>query len=217
MIPHICLGIPCYGPVDARFMTSLIRLDRAVNAMEDPPFRLHLDILTGNSDIRLARNILASRFLHNEALTHLFFIDSDILFEPDQFFTFVKDHATLPPDSIICGRYAMKQQGPPIWTHRELAPRAETHENGVREIDSAGCGFMLIPRSVIAAVSQDAEIFPLAQNQVGWDFFCSGVYDGRYHTEDFAFCVDAIASGAKIYLHDRITLNHLGTIAYPVD
>jgi hypothetical protein len=75
----VLFATPCYiSAVSMNYVTSMFELvSHAKNFGLDCMLHMHSESL-----ITRGRNMIAMKFLADESLTHLFFIDSDIVFKP---------------------------------------------------------------------------------------------------------------------------------------
>jgi hypothetical protein len=192
--------------------------------------------------IERARNGLAHNFMKSDA-THLFFIDSDIRFEPaavPRMFEVDKD--------IICGIYPKKEinwslvrnainNGVPddqLKNHTGSFVINLVDYNGTTtvpmneplEIWQGGTGFMIIKRSVFEKMN---EVVPTYQNdvldmsgnlkpkeEIRQYFTCSIEEEtGRLLSEDYHFCYTwRKKCGGKIHAAPWMNLSHHGTYVF---
>ena len=98
---HIFIATPCYGgQIGEPYFRSMMRLAILCNKYE---IKYTISTLANESLITRGRNTLVSFFMENKDATHLFFIDADIEFQPEDFLRMV---AYDKP--IIVGAYPKK-------------------------------------------------------------------------------------------------------------
>src|ERR1035438_8149586 len=206
---HLYIGTPCYGgQATTSYFTSMLNLQDACAQAGIP---LTIITLWGDALITRARQNIVACFLEDPTATHLLFIDADIGFEPAQVFrllAFNKDvTAALYPlkrfhwervrELALIGSENLESAGLSYvveWKNHYLAV------NGFAKIAYAGTGFLLIRRTVFAAMmkrypnhqyksgrqSED----PLRGSQFRYAFF-NCILDessGQYLPADFSFC-----------------------------
>lgn len=170
---HIFIATPCYGgQIGEPYFRSMMRLAILCNKYEIP---YTISTLANESLVTRGRNTLVSFFMENSTATHLFFIDADIEFNPEDLLRMV---AYDKP--VVVGAYPKKAinwdsiinaaRNPDL---EETADTIEGHssnyvvnfdfltdENGVRtpqvqvvdnliRLKDAGTGFMCIKKEVI--------------------------------------------------------------------
>lgn len=169
-----------------------------------------------------SRNLVVQEFLRGDG-THLLFVDSDIMFEPDDVRRLTKSLDLLPgPLDYLTGLYYGgrpdgKDGHTPIayrWGEAQLyadgplqrayvnisidESRDTSHE--IVPIDSCGAGFLLLPRIL------------LLRMRLAYDLPCSPfaelVVDGVHFGEDHTFCARAEALGAQLYLNPSVCVPH---------
>ena len=166
---NVVIATPCYGGLMTHvYVTSLLKL---MAVLPRQGVRLGLSTAAHDSLVPRSRNALVKAFLDFPGATHLFFVDADIGFEPDQ----VQRMLAFDQD-VVAGMYPVKvidwdRVGAKAATQQQRAPlpteelrQAGLHfvgvpilpgESGFDERDGfvtaryTGTGFMLIKRQVI--------------------------------------------------------------------
>lgn len=224
---NLALAVPFYGTVPAQWMKSLLML------RERPPCNMRLIEVIGDSLVARARNTLTHIFLQSDS-THLLFLDSDVIIHPDHIARLISHDLQKYP--LICGLYPKKR--PDLqWVCNgfEAAPLVG-NQDGLAAVKYAGTGCMLIARTLLEQIMerwpQRKYVADSDETHQGerYDFFpCGprnlilpdlpGIDPGkeRYLSEDWAFCEMTRALGHPVMVDPQIQLQHLGTIAYPID
>lgn len=192
---------------------------------------------THDSLIPRIRNNIVKNFIEND-FDYLFFIDSDISFNPQDFFHMLYLSETTEM-KIIIGAYPKKNIA---WNQLDIAIKNDLVKNsndikkylsefGVNfkdssvfdknkpfEIDQGSTGFMLISKTVIKDFFKN---YPdqIGQNYDGTlDYVCfQSILDKEkniFLSEDYYFCDMIKKINYKIWLLPYVNLNHLGTTTF---
>jgi len=194
-----------------------------------PPAGVEILVHTmpGESLIPRARNLLAHHFLQSDC-THLLFVDSDIMFEPQNFSRLLgcgKDLCgCVYPKKMLYWERMKKVEGPDKQSpmldfacnldprYANAAGSIDTDNGFARALDM-GCGFMLIGRKVFDAIREanpdllqregDQEYFGyfnlMIDPETRWSF-----------SEDYSFCRRWIKSGGEVWVDMMSRLGHYG-------
>lgn len=168
--PHIMIATPCYGGmIHEAYLRGLTSLVAQVAGSGDP---INLATVINESLITRARNELVKHFLISDC-THLFFIDSDIKFTPEDVFRLVSHDK-----DVVVASYPLKGQR---WSNLEGVKEIESPEdirrrlidqvvnfkfdsdedlrsgrvsvvNGLVKVHDGGTGFMCIKRHVLEKI-----------------------------------------------------------------
>jgi hypothetical protein len=238
--PHICIATPCYGgQVFQNYFLSIISLIYAVERRKD--IDLSFIVRGGDSLITRSRNSIVAEFLSTPKYTHLLWIDADIGFSPEAVYRLL-----MSGHEIAAGVYPLKAftfpDDIPAQTRDELFTRYTTYpfnpigntfkvENGFVEVKDAPTGLMMIQRGVFdKMVVKYPELKYKPDRQVGleklahliddcyYNFFDTFIDDqGRYLSEDYAFCRLWQNMGGKVYVDADSKLTHQGSHQYVGD
>ena len=195
-----------------------------------------------DSLVTRARNKLVTEFLKQEQFTHLFFVDADVVFTPEDFIRVV-----LFDKDIVSAPYPIKKESAiekgdaslgwcvnfPIGTIDYME-----NEKGFKQCDYAGTGFMCIKRSVFETIKEKypsikyksdvvAKVDGKMANPTGnieYAFFDCGIQGNgiledknktqRYLSEDFYFCQLWKQCGGEIWTDLTSQLKHIGLKTY---
>jgi glycosyltransferase involved in cell wall biosynthesis len=178
-----------------------------------------LEFIIGSSIVTEARNAVADAFLKADT-SHLFWIDSDIAWAPEDFFRVL---CLATKYDIVCGAYVTKnERRNVIVTHPDLK-NFEISRHGLLKVDGIGLGFTCMRRDVIEAVAQSKPLYydEYHDREMADIFRLDRVTNSKGRRaprgEDMAFFADAKEAGYDVWLDPTIQLKHLGTYAYEAD
>jgi hypothetical protein len=180
---------------------------------EGVPVRIETPV--GCSVVQWARSAVAASFLKGDC-THLFWIDSDIVWTPDDFFRILGLGATL---DVVGATYPLKTTPGGFVINTAGKPGGyEVNGLGCVKVDSIGLGFTLVKRAVMEAVAatkprvrdplngtEDVEIFRVDRTAAG------------RRGEDVAFFADVRKAGFDVWLDPSVALGHVGSMVYRGD
>jgi hypothetical protein len=239
--PHICIATPCYGgKVFQNYFLSILNLVYATVRQQN--MNLSFIIRGGDSLITRARNSIVAEFLSNDQYTHLLWIDADIGFTPESVFRLVSANKDIAAGIYPLKAYTFPDVLPAEMTKQEFANRytkypfnpigaSFTVENGFAEVKDAPTGMMLIKREVFYKMIEaypELKYYPdhmvglegIAQkiNDYYYNFFDTFIDDeGRYLSEDYAFCRLWQKMGGKVYADITSKLSHNGSHMFQGD
>lgn len=232
---NVMFATPCYiSAVSMNYVTSIFSLAVACQRIGMRSI-LHMH---SESLVTRGRNMIVLKFLSEEKFTHLFWIDSDIVFSSDMVFRLLRADR-----DVVAGVYPLKSmnwpvEGVPAGTtrqqfetrytnyafnpiHHKIAPIGPyVDEDGFFEVSEASNGFMVIKRHVFTKMMAhypELNYVPDGppnnpQAHLYWRFFdCMVDPDsGRYLSEDYAFCRRWRDMGGKIFADLHSKLQHVG-------
>ena len=226
---HIFIATPCYGgQIGEPYFRSMMRFAILCNKYD---IKYTISTLANESLITRGRNTLNSFFMENKEATHLFFIDADIEFNPEDILRMV---AYDKP--IVVGAYPKKavNWNSIIEAHSSnyvvnfdflkdkdgnRTPQVQIVDNLVK-LKDAGTGFMCINKNVMQQMF-DAMPETKYVNDINVDAkfepFMYALFDciidpesRRYLSEDYTFCRRWQDMGGDVWLDPRTALNHVG-------
>jgi hypothetical protein len=232
----IFLATPCYGGMaNIHYMRSVLNLQAECLARG---VGLHIEVTGGDALITRARSILAAQFLASDA-THLFFVDADIGFTPEQVFRLLAADR-----DVVGGVYPTKGID---WTKVRTAITAgkadlmaasvgyvvrfipspntsvDVGDDGFGAVAYVGTGFMMIKRDALQRVVDAHPELRARMDDLGGRAADEAVMifesmiepkTGKHLSEDYAFCRRWRDLGGEIYADFAGRLTHVGTMAF---
>ena len=170
-----------------------------------------------------ARNAAVAHFLQDEEATHLLFIDSDIIFEPEDVIKLIE-----AKKEVVGGMYPKKYIK---WEHIKKHPEDERVEFqvGTSQINSEGfietvyapTGFLMIAKTAIQKLIQKNPQLKYRNDIDGYgigdtfyNLFNVGIKNGIYESEDWGFSSLWREAGGTVYIHPDINVKHVGWHEY---
>jgi hypothetical protein len=225
----VLIGTPAYGGmITEGYFQSVLNL-------KNHAFALGLDVsimtLTNESLVTRARNEIVAAFMSGD-YTDLLFIDADIKFEAEHVLRILE-----APFEVCATPYAMKGLNWEAMTNVEekdvtALKAASIHsvinvrndgktQDGFVTVIDAGTGFMRIKKSaiekMIKAYPETGYFADGVAEDSGqrWALFDTVIHDGRYLSEDYAFCRRWQALGEDVWV-DYLSnyLGHQGSYTY---
>jgi len=217
-IPLICYNHTC----NTEYMMSIIQL---FNSLKDDKIDYSYYPIFFESLIPRARNAAVAQFLEDKTNTHLLFIDSDIIFKPEDVYRLIQANK-----EVIAGIYPKKYI---VWDRLKENPNDErvdfpidgeikiTEDNFI-ESEYLPTGFLLIKREAIQKLI-DANPELKYENDIDgymntednfYNLFRVGVKNKIYESEDWGFCSLWREIGGKVLIHPDVNVKHLGWHEY---
>ena len=197
----LLVSIPTY---DGKLQTEVVRclLNEQLLAVQngvDIQFRF----LSNCSHAAMGRNQLASDFM-NSTCDKMFFLDSDISFEPGSIVKLALFNVDLVGGAY---RYKFETENYPIgWRDTD---ELWSNEKGLIEVKSLPGGFLCISRKVFELFQ---EAFPNRGyahfDKQSFAYFQMRFDDGMLWGEDSYFCKEFSDLGGKVYLYPELELTH---------
>ena len=234
---HLAIATPCYGgQVFQNYFMSILKFVFFAN---QNGIKVSFIVRGGDSLITRMRNSIVAEVLTDETYTHLLWIDADIGFEPEAIVRLL-----LADRDVACGLYPLKKIVWPetlpeamshpefeaLYTHYPYNPvhNARIDDEGFIEVLDAPTGFMLIKREVFAKL---VDAYPGLQFKPDHMLGLEGVAEkianyhyrffdvmteenGRYLSEDYAFCRRWQNIGGKVVIDVTSNLSHQGGHLY---
>lgn len=229
---RLLIATPAYGGlVTTVYLTSVINTYTHLiktGLVED----VNVFTLGNESLISRGRNKCARHAL-TEGYDKLLFIDADMAWQPEDVelllrsdkpiiggtypfkcFPITINFNPLPEGNDTFGQYRY-QDNYFNFIKKHAAP------NGEVEVKHLPTGFMLIDTKVLVDLAQSGKVEryetfqpDTQETNVFYDFFPVRVKNGRYESEDWAFCSIAKEAGYPIYLQTKVVCGHYGNHLY---
>lgn len=223
----VLIATPAYGgQVTEAYFQSILAL---VHAGYARGIQIDIMTLTNESLITRARNDITARFLAGD-WTDLLWIDADIRFTPEHVFRLLEAPYEVcatpyPMKALDWERMARTSGGPDelraasTLSVVNAAPDAPREGAFIKALD-AGTGFLRTTRSALerlVAAHPELEYQTDTHGQTGkrWAIFDTMLADGRYLSEDYAFCRRWQAIGGEVWADiEAPTLGHQGSYTF---
>lgn len=209
---RVMISMPTHRDIPPMTVVSLMTTGNAL-IQHKVPYTLEMQI--NNSLVHLARTKSAHNFLKDD-WTHLFFVDSDITWNSDDFLRLCV-LATHSKMDVVAVTYPYKRD--PLEFHLNVEDRNEvitSNEYGCFPAKSAGLGFTIVKRKVIEALAGTVQRIDFKQE--GYEdvasIFRSDIHNGVPRGEDIAFFDDIRGLGFNVWIEPNIALGHIGFKEY---
>ena len=239
---HVCICTPCYGgAVFQNYLLSVIGLIHAAQTQNQVAFSFV--IRGGDSLITRSRNSIVAEFLSEPAYTHLLWIDADIGFTAEAVFRLIASDHDVAAGIYPLKTMNWPAEIPEKMTPHELSARYTSYpfnpiglnfdvKDGFVEVRDAPTGLMLIKRSVFdRMIEAYPELKYTPDHMHGLEGIAAKIADkhyrffdtmaepnnGRYLSEDYAFCRRWQNIGGKVYADANSKLTHIGQHTYSGD
>lgn len=207
--PKIVIGMPIgSGSLPWATAFSLLKTMDACRAADIP---CRMEVVAGCSVVTWARSAIADGFLKSD-FTHLFWIDSDLVWEPRDFARIVGLGAV---HDVIGATYPFKKLNPMSFLINHVGEPGQYHVNGhgCVKVKGMGLGFTLVKREVMekVAATKTKRRDPIT----GAEY--ADIFRIDHEGEDLAFFSDIRAAGYDVWLDPSISLGHHGSMIYKGD
>lgn len=185
-ILHAYVATPAYnGQVDCDYSQSLAESCQAATVYG---IRVTAAVMGNGAFIDLARCSFARIFLEETDCTHLFFIDSDLKFEPRAFVSLIQ--AGKP---VVAGAYRRRQENEdyPIRHMENPELGGLWLKDDWLQCDRVATGFLCIERSVVEQMAEKALKMQIHGQPLTPQLFYTKIdEENRFVGEDFCWCDD---------------------------
>mgnify|MGYP001576269686 FL=1 len=170
----------------------------------------------------VARATLVAMFMADKEATDLFFVDSDVAFDPSAVTKILER-----PEGIVAGVYPLKRDFPhgypvelKLVDGKPFGVRIGGPRDYLVEANFLPTGFMRVKRIVFEALAKAYPELKYEQSVVevmgagvteAYDFFGMGAFGRKFRTEDFAFCQRWRDIKGRLWIMPDINFEHIGT------
>lgn len=201
----VLIGTPSYdGRIDTWFADSLVR---TIKQADPKLINIHAIYPSYDSLVQRARNDLV-RMAMDGGYDTLFFIDSDVEWEPEWFFRFLAR-----PEPIV-GAALIKKSDQESYTVKIIKKNLTKSEDDVLvQVDGLGTGFLKVDRFALEKLWLMSEpyVHDGVPNRMVFDL---KIVDGDLISEDYVMCHKWQSLGYIVWLDPSITINHNGVKKY---
>jgi len=204
-VKRVLIGTPSYdGRIDTWFADSLVR---TVKQADPKQINIHAIYPSYDSLIQRARNDLV-RMAMDGGYDALFFIDSDVEWEPEWFFRLLAR-----PEPIV-GAALIKKSDQESYTVKIIKKNlTKSEDDALVQVDGLGTGFLKVDRFALEKLWLMSEpyVHDGVPNRMVFDL---KIVDGDLISEDYVMCHKWQSLGYKVWLDPSITINHNGVKKY---
>tara|TARA_R100001163_G_scaffold33850_2_gene26208 strand:- start:11512 stop:12252 length:741 start_codon:yes stop_codon:yes gene_type:complete len=228
----ICIGLPAMdGKIEMELMDSMIMLYLKCKSKGIP--LVHINV-AGASLITKCRNDLANTFMYEMPFSHFLFIDSDLVFDPDNIIQMYE-----ADKNIIAGTYVKKYidwnrlnqvfQDPKNKDDniKDLMAKSGDYNvagklksskksDPIMEADGVATGMLMIKRQVFKKIQEYIleDEYYIEKDRKNYGYFETILHKGEHISEDYSFCKRATFAGFKINILTNCNTAHIGRIKY---
>lgn len=201
----VLIGTPSYdGRIDVWFANSLLG---TVRMAEKEGIFVHAIYTSYDSLVQRARNSLIKLALTGD-YDDLFFIDSDVEWEPEWFFRFLSR-----PEPIIAAALIKKSENESYTVKITDKNLKWSEDKKLIQVDGAGTGFMKISRFALQKIWDISE--PYSSDGEDHRMVCDiKIENGDLVSEDYVMGNKWQRLGYKVWVDPTITINHIGVKKY---
>lgn len=200
---RVLIGTPSYdGRIDVWFANSLIS---TVKMSYEKDVHVHAIYVSYDSLVQRARNSLFKLALEG-GYDDLFFIDSDVEWEPEWFFRLLER-----PEPIV-GAALVKKSDKESYTAKITNKQLKwSADNKLIEVDGIGTGFMKVSRFALEKLWEISLPYISDSDDQEHRMVCDiKIENGDLISEDYIICNKWKGLGYKVWMDPTITINHIG-------
>lgn len=205
----VMVGIPAGRDLPVLTVKSLLGTQSLCRDVRVP---FQLGMVAGSAVVQWARDEVVDLFLQSDA-TRLFWIDSDMVWEPEQFMRLL---ALSQYRDVICAAYPAKQERPTFYVNWDQEAGLVQGDFDLVAINGVGLGFTVMSRKVVQQLADRAERVhdDVSGRDLAAVFRIDRTEQGRRRGEDMAFFHDIRTLGHTVWLDPSVDLGHVGPKVY---
>lgn len=213
--PFVVIGTPAlYGDVCFPYLASVVAM---VMLFEQAGIDWAFVLNPGDPYLAKVRNSIATRaFVEYPQFTHLFFIDSDIGWDPSAGVRLVQSDL-----DMTAGIYPKKTDIPEFPCELMLDPESDgkslVEKSGWYKANAVPTGFLCIKRQVLEKMAVGRGVYKDLDGKEKYNIFQQGFNPpeppataGEWWGEDYAFCRQWREMGGEIWVWPDIQFTHTG-------
>lgn len=214
---NIAISVPCYkGTVPIDWVCAFAGTQ---SALMQHGVKSFMQVRTNSGLIHAVRNELVHTALAKPEVTHILFVDDDVIWKPDDVLRLLAWSQKYP---FVCGVYSARDDNPTFFVdldHTGDHKIIKSSEGLLRARGVPG-GFMLLKREVFENPKLRAQcpVSHYTRGDLKDELVCGFfdyIHEGLTGTgEDIAFCRRWRRAGGEIWVDPTISLQHVGTKAY---
>lgn len=189
-----------------------------IRLLSDAKIDYEVIMISGCPVLPVARNTLVAMFMNTDG-TDLFFIDSDVGFNPLGAMKILERE-----EKVVAGIYPLKRfpLGYPVQI--KTVDGIPWGRDGLIEAEFLPAGFMRVKRIVFERMQEvypelkyTSNVIEISDSGIteAYDFFNMGIINGqRWTTEDYTFCQRWRDIGGQLWVYPDIDFKHIGRKGY---
>jgi hypothetical protein len=212
----VCIGFPCVPNIPWQTACSLVK---TVQSCEHNGILCSVEFVGNCPYVTTARSLVLDAFLKSDA-SLLFWIDNDVVWEPQDFFKLLQLSEKM---DIISGIYPLKTEQKQFVVHHPDLKTFEINQYGMIKVLGVGLGFTVMTRAVLERFAKTKPIVGYrGANGVMRDAFRLDTVPEDHKPpmmrgEDMALYADLRELGYDIWMDPTLQLGHVGNYVHRAD
>lgn len=220
---HVYIPVIAYNQnVNGHFTMALIEL---IILLKSKNINVSVEPFFFESLITRARNAAASRFLDNPDMSHLLFIDTDIMFKPSDVLLLLESNKPIIGAAYPKKYVKQRTEYPVDFTiNGSIMKNSTCPEKYIYEAQYIPTGFICITKDALMKIKDKRPDIKYINNIDGYTTKTNEFYNffqcivdnetNYYLSEDFSFCKMCKECNISVYIYSNITLRHIGWYMY---